>query len=63
MTFSKCPKCMHYSIREVNYSSVLGLTQCRKAVMNKAETGVKCVLCGYTKTTLKIVDSKGNRLG
>jgi hypothetical protein len=54
---------MHYSIKEVNDRTVLGLTQCRKAIMNKMETGVKCFLCGFTKTTLKIVDSKGNRIG
>jgi hypothetical protein len=54
---------MHHSLKEVNDRTVLGLTQCRKAIMNKVETGMKCALCGFTKTTMKIVDSKGNRIG
>jgi hypothetical protein len=65
MTFSKCPRCKKYSLKEVNESEVIGVTQCvkgNKAIMNRRQYGVKCLLCNYNITKTMIVDSNGHRI-
>ena len=44
-----CPKCNKHSWTEVNEREFAGISQCRKHVLNRYHTGVKCPLCGYHK--------------
>jgi hypothetical protein len=66
MTFSKCPKCGHKSVKMYDDIQVVGVIQCsktkRNAIMNRRRYGVKCSLCNYDKSTIMVTDSHGHRV-
>jgi hypothetical protein len=65
MTLSKCPRCKHQSLKEINESQVIGITHCamgKRAVMNRKQFGVKCLLCNYSNLKVNIIDSRGHKV-
>jgi hypothetical protein len=64
MTFLKCPKCGHNSIKQFSDSQVVGVTKCvkgDKVLMIRRKYGYRCMLCTYEKSALEMTNGRDHR--